>query len=358
MSHAGFYCRRLFSMSDRDYLLDDKDNSMLVTRLRLILAFIVALTVAHPTFAAEEPRPDITFTISTDKTTYIPGEQIIVTCSLTNTGNVPVIVKQPNTSAYAVRFVYSSGESLTKKERVSPHLFVTPYKMGYKNANVPPPVIIELKPGETVTNSSDLFPLLSFEVLQLDQYLPAPGKYSLRALYHYKSPPEYQGGPLPTPDYSINNIESTKVPFTILDPSAREKFELSELQLVYPQYDRKTRIKNLRLFLERYPRSIYKATVLRELRSTESREGNSGAALGLYHQLLGEKLSTTTRESLAYWQAYELERVGNTKEALNILSSIKDPTIGAISGIKRQLKSLLESQPKISIPISPATSQD
>jgi hypothetical protein len=168
--------------------------------------------------------------------------------------------------------------------------------------------IVELKPGQSATNTYELLP--RFRRRDLSE-----GKYYLHAVYHLS---DYFA-----PDYSTNVILSNSVEFTVVEAPEAEKQALVQLEQALQSANTQENIKALHTFLDRHPQTVRRVDALDELFLLEYEAKNWVGVVDICRKFQREKISPTKRDLMRLEAAYALMELNDIKGAIMML---KDST--------------------------------
>ncbi len=274
-------------------------------RLSLIITIITLLVVPASSQTANSGK-NLSYSISLNKSSYLPLEQIIVISKLKNTGNTTIEVDEPSGIAFVVTYdLYKTdpnGRQLIGSRIVGRG---RPAWTAQK---------VTLKTSEECESSCELD-----SQVRRGKYPPGlmSGEYIVKSTYHM--------GDYGTQQYE-KNVLFAEVHFRI-EPLNDNQTSISNEFSKYYAEDRNptARISNLEAFLKKYPDLPYKQLILETLVSDLYQIKDYKKAVTYYREDLKGEISTGRKERKLSGLANTYLQLGDTKEAINILSQAKLP---------------------------------
>jgi tetratricopeptide (TPR) repeat protein len=301
-------------------------------RIKLLAMALMVLSYAALA-QTDSNSKNLSYSITLNKSSYLPLEPIIVISKLKNVGTKKIEVEEPSARAFVVEFdlfkVDPNGrqnihsKAMNGKGRWTVNKFIlnpsdfceSSYELGSRGQ------IPNINSTETSRGSRGSNPGLQ------------PGEYIVVSTYHL---PNYYSS---MADHE-KQILIAEAPFRIVPMDANQNAICDEFVKSLRTEERgrpdpNFQIEKLTAFLKKYPNSIYQQLALDNLISFFYEVKNYEEATTYYREILKGEISTDRREQILYALGSTYLQLGQIKEAIEVLSSVKFP---AYVNLREQLE--------------------
>ncbi len=276
-----------------------------IVMIGVLLIFSVPLQSANI-------NKSLSYTISLNKTNYLPLEPIIVVSKLKNIGTEPIEVNEPSGTAFVVTYDLYKIDPNGRQE-------VGPRVMG-GGGPLWSAQTLTLKPNEECESSCEL----QWQIHGKVKNPPGlqDGQYIIKAYYHF--------GKYGTQEYK-RNILSSETSFQIITRNASLDEEYNELikslteEMVSGKPVYNVRISKLEAFIKKYPNSPYQQLALDTLSIDLNYIKDYTKMASYYRAELKSIMSSGRKERTFYGAASSLLLSGDVNGAINVLSEDNHP---------------------------------
>ncbi len=280
----------------------------------IFISFLTILIVSMSVRAGNSEQ-NLSYTISLNKSSYLPLEPIIIISKLKNTGINTIEVNEPSGMAFVVTYdLYKVDPNGRQKVGSRIQGRGRPAWTAQK---------FILKPNDTGESSCELDLQIRYvRRLGSGNDFDPPGlkygDYILKATYHL--------GDYGTPSYEKNIINSNEASFTIKKMDDKQTLICYEFtKYIADDRDPKNQESKLSEFLNKYPNSPYQQMAIDTLISDKYEIGDYKGAILYYQAQLKGEISVNKQERIISGLASAYLKLGNLKEAITVLSNAKIP---------------------------------
>jgi len=261
---------------------------------------LVVCTCTAQTAAGAQGKYKFELSLSLAKDTYMLGEEISATCTLTSLSEVEACIAEPATREARGEVSYEIRNLDTQEIIPRPPLpkihgarWVNPNRVGEP---------VTLQPGEKVSYTYDFSEDYRLYTPRTPEQSKAkPGRYSVKAIY----------------DDGADRLVSNEVPFRITQLSAPEKQAATTYtRIVGPSGDREFKVSQCRLLLDESPTSIFARRTRIILADTYRTMEAYEAAIAECRSLLDSQLTTGQERQVRWTLGWAYHETGHREQAI------------------------------------------